>query len=283
MKECEISIGGIRTSYVEAGEGRPIVFLHGSEFAADSRTSFLGQIRGLSADFRVIAVDNIHFGKTDYPADGLYRDRMDRVPHIAAFLEALALEDPILAGHSEGAFVAARIAVTRPGLLSGLVLLTSSSTAPAWGDDRDLGWAAASDALYDYHRPMPTLDQHMAELQAIFGPLEPEAARYRREAYLEAVRNGQWEIFRRAAQVPASHGDYVRMQEEQVLPFLGTVAHPALIIWSKDDPTAPVGRGALLSDLMPGADFHVLAGARHAVQTHRTPTVNALIANWAAA
>ncbi|WP_287266437.1 alpha/beta fold hydrolase [Mesorhizobium sp.] len=110
-------------------------------FCADGKSFFVRQLNGLSDQFRVIAVDQLHFGGTDYPSDGKYINQLGRVDHDIGFIDALGLKQITLVGHSEGAFVAARVAISRPDLVSKLVLLTANSVSPAFGDERNEAWA----------------------------------------------------------------------------------------------------------------------------------------------
>lgn len=279
MRDSEVMAEGIRTAYVEAGNGRPLVCIHGSEFAVDGRTSFQYQLSGLSDRFRVIVPDQQHFGRTEYPPDRRYRSRLERTPQMIDFLDKLRLDQPaILVGHSEGALVASLIAVRRPDLVAGLVLLTSSGTAPAFGDERDEGWKTASTKLYDYKRPQPTEAEFLENLRSLFGELDPEAEALRKSAFETATANGQWEML--ASATDDGDGSYTRLQEAHLFPHLHALNCPVQIIWSKDDETAPVERGVLLARRIRQADFHVLSGARHAVQIHRSAAVNALIRMW---
>ena len=279
MKDNVVTAGGIRTAYVEAGSGRPLICIHGSEFAVDGRTSFQYQLSGLSDRFRVLVPDQRHFGRTEYPLDRRYRNRLERTPHVIDFLEALRLDQPaIVVGHSEGAFVASLIAIRRPDLVAGLVLLTSSGTAPAFGDERDGGWEEASMRLYDYKRPQPTEAEFLDNLRSLFGKLDPEAEALRKSAFETATANGQWELL--ASDTDDGDASYSRLQETHLFPHLGALNCPVQIIWSKDDETAPAERGVLLAQRIQHADFHVLSGAKHAVQIHRFAAVNALIRAW---
>ncbi|WP_287208870.1 alpha/beta hydrolase [Mesorhizobium sp.] len=101
ITEHRILAGDITTSYYESGIGDPLVCLHGASPFIDGKVSFIRQLNGLSDQFRVIAVDQIHFGGTDYPADRQYVNRLGRVDHVIGFIEALELKKITLIGHSE--------------------------------------------------------------------------------------------------------------------------------------------------------------------------------------
>ncbi|MER8480872.1 alpha/beta hydrolase [Mesorhizobium sp. M1163] len=191
ITEHRISVGGVGTSYCENGTGGPIVFLHGVGFGADGKSSFVRQLNGLSDQFRAIAVDQLHFGGTDYPADGKYINRVGRVDHVIGFIEAMGLKKITLVGNSEGSFVAARVAIVRPDLVSKLVLLTANSVSPAFGDERDEAWARACRQAYDYSAPMPSEDEYLAAWRKATRAYGQDVEDAKREAYRRAAERGQ--------------------------------------------------------------------------------------------
>jgi len=61
-------------------------------------------------------------------------DVRTRADHVLAFIEAMRISPAHLIGQSQGAWIAAYIALTRPDLLDGLILVDSASLAlPAGG------------------------------------------------------------------------------------------------------------------------------------------------------
>jgi pimeloyl-ACP methyl ester carboxylesterase len=277
-----IDVNGIRTHYVDRGCGPTVVLFHGAAFAVDAMTTWHFQLEALSRRYRVVAFDQIGFGYTDMPADGIYRNRLSRVDHAIGFLEAMGIRKAALVGHSEGAFVATRIALSQPTIAEGLVIMSSGGTAPAFGDNRDRKWMAASASLYDYSGTLPSEDAYIAGLGRACFRVPPETERYARAAYRQAVKQGQHKIFSR---LPASETDYclyTQLQAEHIHPYLKSLAAPTLLLWSKDDPTVPVERGVLLCSMIPQADFYVLSGTRHMIMIDRPHEVNELLSSWLA-
>ena len=99
----------------EAGEGTPIVVLHGLFGSADN----WGTIgKALSADHRVVLVDSRDHGRSPH-TDGVSYPLMAEDVH-ALFMK-LGIEDAVLVGHSMGGKVAMTCAQRWPGLLKPLV------------------------------------------------------------------------------------------------------------------------------------------------------------------
>jgi pimeloyl-ACP methyl ester carboxylesterase len=132
-------------------DGRPLLFLHSLGPAASA--AFLGLAAGplVARGLRLVAPDQPGFGRS--PA--LPADRY-AVPALAALAwelaDVLALERPILAGHSWGGVVASRMAAERPADARALVLVDSGHV-----DYADLP---------PYFRSELTLEEHVEQAEA---------------------------------------------------------------------------------------------------------------------
>ncbi|TIQ17060.1 MAG: alpha/beta hydrolase [Mesorhizobium sp.] len=257
-----------------------MVFLHGAGFGAEGKSSFVRQLNGLSDQFRVVAIDHLHFGGTDYPADGKYINRLSRVNHVISFIQQLGLKQITLVGHSEGSFVAARVAIVRPDLVSKLVLLTANSVSPAFGDDRDEAWMEACRQAYDCSGPMPSEEEYITARRKGCRAYGQDVEGAEREAYRRAAARGQWEIWQRLPEEETNLHRYALLQQEYIFPYLGQLQAQTLIIWSKNDPTATPEQGLNLAKLIRNSDFHLLNNAGHSVQVDRSESVNRLIRQW---
>ncbi|MFC7365081.1 MULTISPECIES: alpha/beta fold hydrolase [Bhargavaea] len=89
---------GVKLFYVDKGEGRPIVLIHG--WSGD-HTTFAEPIESLSRDFRVVAYDLRGHGQSERPDQGLTLRRFAQ--DLEELMEQLGLTEVTLAGHSMGA------------------------------------------------------------------------------------------------------------------------------------------------------------------------------------
>jgi 2-hydroxymuconate-semialdehyde hydrolase len=97
-----VNVGGIRTHYLDAGDGPAIVLLHSGEFGGCAEICWEFNIRELARDHRVVAPDWLGFGRTDKIRDFVSgSDRMVR--HMAAFVETMAIDEADFVGVSMGA------------------------------------------------------------------------------------------------------------------------------------------------------------------------------------
>ena len=67
MNGKSISVDGIETYYVEQGEGPTIVFMHGGSPGMDAWACWMRQFAGLARNYRVIAFDQIGYGRSGGP------------------------------------------------------------------------------------------------------------------------------------------------------------------------------------------------------------------------
>lgn len=275
-----LEIDGIRTYYLDRGEGPTVVLLHGYALGVDAYNTWFRTIAGLTAKFRVITFDQIGAGRTDLPGDGVYKTRLERVDHALGFLRALDVENACLVGHSEGAFMAARIAILQPAMVSRLVIVTSGGTAPNLGGERDAEWIAANQARYNDADQFTDEDSFIRVSTGLRLVDDPEYIKLLREGYRRAQTSGAMELF---ANQPASETNYVereRVQKTYVLPYLKDLDIPILLVWALNDLGVVVERGLALLDYLPGGEMHIFAESSHNVMHDRAEDFNRLLSGW---
>ena len=114
-----LDVGGNRIHYVEMGEGRPIVFVHG---LGGQLHHFRHPMFPLLPGYRLIALDRPGSGYS-VRARGATARLPEQAEVVAAFIEALGLEKPVVVGHSLGGAVALALALNHPGMISGVVAI----------------------------------------------------------------------------------------------------------------------------------------------------------------
>jgi pimeloyl-ACP methyl ester carboxylesterase len=128
-----LNLEGTRLHYIEKGEGRPVVLLHGNVVTAEDFQ--LSGIIDLMAErhYRVIAFDRPGFGYSDRPPGAVWTPARQADLLRRAFAK-LGIARPIVTGHSWGTLVALALALNHPNAVSGLVLL-SGYYHPTWRAD----------------------------------------------------------------------------------------------------------------------------------------------------
>lgn len=107
-----VLIDGIRTHYLEAGDGdEVVVLLHGGAYGEDAWLSWERNIPALAGRYRIVAPDWLGFGGTDKIRDFVSgSDRMLR--HMTRFLEILCIDDAHFGGLSMGGSMLLRAVAT---------------------------------------------------------------------------------------------------------------------------------------------------------------------------
>ncbi len=116
-----IEVDGLRIAYERAGDGPPLILLHG--FVGDGRTLWRPQIEGLSDAFTVVAWDAPGAGRSSDPPEPFGVDAY--ADCLAGFIEGLGLEEPHVAGLSFGAALALALYRRHPVVPRTLILASA--------------------------------------------------------------------------------------------------------------------------------------------------------------
>ena len=116
-------------SYLEAGQGEPILLLHG---LGGTKASFLPTVSALAGEYRLIAPDHLGFGESDKPIAAPY-DAEYFAAAITALMDELDVNKAHVVGNSMGGRVALELGFSHPDRVRKLVLLCPSL---AWRRDR---------------------------------------------------------------------------------------------------------------------------------------------------
>ena len=278
MDGKQIDVDGIDTYYVEQGEGPTIVFMHGGSPGMDAWICWMRQFAGLAQDYRVIAFDQIGYGRT---AGGPFLPRVERTDHAVGFLKKLGITGACLVGHSEGGYLITRAAILAPETAGRLVIVTSGATSPLLGGDADKEWLATADHSYDYREHSDNADDFVEVNHRIFFTPAADFDAQLPENYHRAVEAGQLATVNEISSSVWSDLDtYYRVQEEHIYPFLDKLTLPIMLLWAAEDGTVPVARGVKLMEMIPHSEMHIFNRARHMVMFDRSEGFNRLLAGW---
>lgn len=197
-----IRVNGVRLHVLTAGDGPPMVLLHGWP-----QTSYAWRkvIPALAQRFRVVAPDLRGMGDSDKPATGY--DLRTLATDIYQLVEALGLERPSLVGHDWGGLVARRYALDRPGHAARLAIL---DIVPHEQVLSNLSASIARGAWHYFFNAVPDLPELLvrgnveAFLRAFFWPkcynpavfIEEGIAEYTRAYSLPGALRGGFSYYR---------------------------------------------------------------------------------------
>jgi 2-hydroxy-6-oxonona-2,4-dienedioate hydrolase len=251
LRQHIVDAGGVSTRVIEAGEGPPLVLLHGTGGHAEA---YLRNLAALSEHFHVIAYDMPGHGFSDGPSQPYTLDV--HAAHLLALLDALGLQRAHLSGESLGGWVSAWVAAHRPERVDRLVLTTPgnvTSKPETMATVRDTTMRAVAEASPETVR---------ARLEWLFAPVN----RHLVSDELVAVRLA---IYTRPGALQRMR-DVLVLQDPEVRArygwnpeWTGRIAAPTLIIWTSDDPTGTIEEGRLLESWIPGARLVCIDGAGH--------------------
>lgn len=119
-----VTAGKYRLHVAEEGEGRPLLLIHG--LGGQMRNFGRAMIANLARDYRVIRVDRPGSGYSPRLADGSAHLH-DQADAIAALIDELELDKPVLIGHSLGGALSLATAVRHPTKVGALALIAPAS------------------------------------------------------------------------------------------------------------------------------------------------------------
>ncbi len=121
VEEHYLRVDGLPIRYLCAGEGPPLVLLHG---AGDNALDWRWVLPALARTHRVYAPDLPGSPESARPVADYSPAFLERF--VAGFLDALEIEHAAVAGNSIGGLVALRLALSEPERVGSLVLVDSA-------------------------------------------------------------------------------------------------------------------------------------------------------------
>lgn len=122
-----VEVDGLRTRYLEAGSGPPLILMHGASLGSCAKVWDLNLDPLAAAGFHVIAYDDPGYGLSDDPPDMTVEHRRRFLPK---FLDALGLGSANVVGHSQAGGVAVLVALDQPHRISKLMILGTATLVP---------------------------------------------------------------------------------------------------------------------------------------------------------
>jgi pimeloyl-ACP methyl ester carboxylesterase len=126
VEEHNVEIDGLTIRYLAAGEGPPLVLLHG---AGDNSLDWRWVMPTLAATHRVYAPDLPGSPDSARPAAGYSPAFFERF--VSLFVDALGIGPATFVGNSLGGLVALRVALSRPDRVRALVLVDGAGLGRA--------------------------------------------------------------------------------------------------------------------------------------------------------
>ena len=240
-KETFETFDGCKIRMMRAGQGAPLLFLHGGGGAP----LWLPFMETLAQRFDVIVPEHPGFGGSDTP------DWLDNVGDLAYFyldvIAALKLSGVHLVGTSLGGWIAAEIAVRNCSPLKTLTLSAAVGINVKGVPKGDLFmWSREQLIRNLYH------DQKLAEA-ALAQPVSDDAMMVYAKNQLASAKLG-WSP---------------RLYNPHLSKWLHRISVPTLLVWGDDDRLVPLPHGEAYAKLIPGAELRVIENCGHVPHVER--------------
>ena len=252
----EIAVGGLRIAYRWAGTGPPLVLLHGGPL--DSR-EWRRQLDGLADDFTVVAWDMPGCGRSADPPE-YFRTR-DYADCLAAFIEALGLEQPHLLGLSFGSGLALEFYRWHPSIPRTLIL---ASAYAGWTGSLppDVVEQRKQQMLRRIERPPEQFaNEFLPSLLTDLAPAE----------LVDEVR-GILSDFHPAGQRALLRAGFAEHDVRDVLPRIDV---PTLLLYGDQDVRSPLTVAEEMHASIPRSTLVVIPGVGHMIDMEAAERFNA--------
>ena len=262
-----IRTGTFETNVHDAGQGAPVLLIHGSGPGVSAWANWRLVLPALSERRRVIAPDMVGFGYTDRPAGMRYG--MDTWVRQALYvLDALGLERVDLVGNSFGGGLALALAIRAPQRVRRLVLMGSVGVP--------FPITPGLDAVWGYQ---PSLEAMRALLDVFAHDrslVDDELARMRYEARVQpGFQESYAEMFPAPRQASV---DAMASAEADIR----ALPHETLVIHGREDKVIPLSNSLTLARWIPNAQLHVFGHCGHWIQIEHSNRFNRLVGDFLA-
>ncbi|KAA0918337.1 alpha/beta fold hydrolase [Dietzia sp. ANT_WB102] len=256
LRELSTEHGVLR--YREAGEGPPLVMLHGSGPGVTGWRNFAGNVPAFAEHFRTFVVELPGFGVSD--DFGAPHPMVSAQTAVRAFLDGMGLDRVHLLGNSMGGFVGIDFAAASPERVDKMVTIGGAGAslfAPSPGE----GIVRLSEFVED-----PTRERLVDWLHSMV---------FDRSLVTEDMIEQRWAHATDAATLASSRMMYGRAALERMaadardpesVPAwtrLRAVRAPTLITWGRDDRVSPLDMSLLPMRLLVNGEIHVFPNCGH--------------------
>lgn len=239
-----LQAGDVRTYYEVHGTGEPLVLLHGGLCTVETLD---GLTPLLAERFRVVTPERRGHGRTaDVEGPITFRGMADDT---AALLDRLEISGAPVVGFSDGAAVAAYLALRRPDLVSRLVLIGEQMNPDGFTP-------GVQDMMADIAQHLPPM---LVQLYGAASPDGPEHFAVIIEKVTEAWRS----------------------EPDITLEQLATIAAPCLFMMGDND-MVTLAHGDAVRRAIPGSQLAVVPGATHGLPFEKPDIVARLTLDFLA-
>ncbi|ODC02613.1 alpha/beta hydrolase [Terasakiispira papahanaumokuakeensis] len=258
VTQADVMVDTIKTAYLSAGTGYPVICLHGGGAGA---VTWYPSIGPLSQHFHVIAPDIVGYGESDKP-DAAY-DKAYFVTWLKQWLDELGITRAHIIGLSQGGAIALQLALDYPEVVDKLVLVDSG------------GLGAKSPLLsivgMVWLNTWPSsLANRFFSRYILFEPKkrDPNHGRYSIEVLKQ--KGGQKPFTQGRGAAVSALSDAA----------LSRISNKTLVVWGENDRLFPFEYGAKAAAIMPDATLCCIKDAGHLPLMDQPAVFNQAVINF---
>lgn len=265
-----------RIHYHEAGEGAPIVLIHGSGPGATGWSNYWPNIAEISKTNHVYAVDMPGWGESDVTNDQLGRDQ---VKQLLSFLDAVGIERAALVGNSMGGAISLQTTIFHPERVSHLITMGSPAPganifAPGDGPPEGLKYLLAA-----YRDPSPERMKALVEIFCFDKAMATDALADLRSAAALA-RPEHLDSWNDVWTKPLEENDLFKGFYGLTARHLTQIAAPTLVIQGRDDRVVGYENALRLVASIPNSRLLMLNRCGHWAQIEHAAEFNRAVVDF---
>lgn len=241
VEQREITSGTVKTSYLSAGKGKPMIFLHGAGAGA---VTWYPSIGNIAKSLQVIVPDIVGYGESDKPNAPYDRPYFSR--WLKNFLNELNIPKAHIVGLSQGGAIALQFTIDNPEMVDKLVVIDSAGLGAKvsfwplvgmiWMNTFPSSLANFFNSRYILHNPEKRDPNHSLYSIAVL------------------KENGGKKAFQQGRGSAVS-----KISEES----LRQIKNETLIIWGKEDKLFSIEYGEAAAKIIPNARLHIIQDGGH--------------------
>jgi len=246
----DATVDGTTIHYEIAGEGVPLVLLHG---IGSSSYSWRRQLQSLSSDFTVIAWDAPGYGGSSDPPSAITPSMRFYSDRLRGLIDSLGLERIFLLGHSTGGVIAQEFYRAYPDRIRALILSDTRSVGSREG-----------------------LDERLKAIRTM-SPVQLAMERGPRLLTRNASRDLVREVISIMSQIrrPGYEFAAIALAESDTRDVIRALAVPTLLIWGSEDEITP-----LWTEVPAGAELKIIPNAGHLCYIEQPEQFNNIVKDF---